>query len=78
MKRDIEKYVKQCKSCQINMNLGPRHRAPIEITTTARQPFERCALDIVGPTDVKNKGNRYILTCQNDLTKFVTAITITT
>jgi hypothetical protein len=76
MKRDIEKYVKRCKSCQMNKNLGPRHRSPMEITT-ARQPFQRCALDVVGPTDVTNKGNRYILTFQ-DLTKFMAAIPIPT
>jgi transposase InsO family protein len=78
MKRDIEKYVKKCKSCQVNKNLGPRSRAPMEITTTARQPFQRCALDIVGPTDITNKGNRYILTFQDDLTKFMAAIPIPT
>ena len=78
MKRDIEKYVKQCKSCQMNKNLGPRSRAPMEITTTARQPFQKCALDIVGPTDITNKGNRYILTFQDDLTKFMAAIPIPT
>jgi hypothetical protein len=48
----------------------------MEIATTARQPFQRCALDIVGPTDVTNKGNRYILTFQDDLTKFMAAIPI--
>jgi transposase InsO family protein len=42
----------------------------MEITTTASQPFERCA------TGVTNKGNRYILTFQDDLTKFVATIPI--
>jgi transposase InsO family protein len=78
MKRDIEGYVKRCVSCQLNKNLSPRRKAPMEITTTARQPFERCALDIVGPTDVTNKGNRYILTFQDDLTKFMVATPIPT
>ena len=73
MKRDIEHYVKKCKSCQINKTLGPRHRAPMEITTTARKPFEKCAMDIVGTTVVTNKGSRYILTFRDDLTKFVVA-----
>ena len=76
MKRDIESYVKRCQSCQLNKNLSPRRKAPMEITTTARQPFERCALDIAGPTDVTNKGNRYILTFQDDLTKFMVVIPI--
>ena len=50
----------------------------MEITTTASQHFERCALDIVGPTGVTNKGNRYILTFQDDLKDFVAAIPIPT
>lgn len=50
----------------------------MEITTTARKPFERCALDIVGPTTETNAGNRYILTFQDDLTKFVVAEPIPT
>jgi len=43
----------------------------MEITATATQPFQKRALDIVGPTDVTNKGNRYIFTFQDDLTKFM-------
>lgn len=78
MKREIEQYVKRCKSCQLNKTLSPRRKAPMEITTTVSRPFERCALDIVGPTDVTNKGNKYILTFQDDLTKFVVAIPIPT
>ena len=73
MKREIEGYVKKCHSCQENKTLGPRHKAPMEITTTARRPFERCAIDIVGPTTGTSKGNRYILTFQDDLTKFIVA-----
>jgi hypothetical protein len=78
MESDIEKYVRRCKSCQMNKNLSPRHKAPMEITTTARRPFERCALGIVGPTAVTNRGNRYILTFQDDLTTFTVTIPIPT
>jgi transposase InsO family protein len=78
MKREVEDYVRRCQNCQRNKTLGPRHRAPMEITTTARKPFERCALDIVGPTTETNAGNRYILTFQDDLTKFVIAEPIPT
>jgi len=50
----------------------------MEITTTSRKTFEKCVMDIVGPTTVTNKGNRYILTFQDDLTKFVVAEPIST
>ena len=73
MKREVEGCVKKCQSCQMKKTLGPRHKVPMEITTTARKPFERCAIDIVGPTTETNKGNKYILTFQDDLSKFVVA-----
>jgi hypothetical protein len=77
MKRDIENYVQKCQSCQMNKILGPRPKEPMEITA-ARKPFKRCALDIVGKTTMTNKGNRYILTFQDDLTNFVVAELIPT
>jgi hypothetical protein len=48
----------------------------MEITTTPWQHLKRCALDIACPTRVTNKGYRYILTFQDDLTKFMAAIPI--
>jgi hypothetical protein len=48
----------------------------MEITTTAEHPFEKCALDIVGPLPETDQGNKYILTFQDDLSKFMSAIPI--
>jgi hypothetical protein len=76
MKREIEEYVKRCKICQTNKLLGPKTKAPMEITTTAEHPFEKCSLDIVGPLPETAKGNKYILTFQDDLSKLVNAIPI--
>jgi hypothetical protein len=45
-----------------------------EITSTASQPFEKCCLDIVGPLTETQKGNTYILTFQDKLSKFLVAI----
>jgi hypothetical protein len=74
MRREIEEYVKQCKSCQVHKILTPRCKAPMEITTTAEHPFEKCYLDIVGPLPVTQGGNKYVLTFQDDLSKYVVAI----
>ena len=43
----------------------------MEITTAARKPFAKCALGTVGATKLTNEGNRYILTFQDALKKFV-------
>jgi len=48
MRREVEEYVKQCRSCQVNKMLTPKHKGPMEITTTAEHPFDKCYLDIVG------------------------------
>jgi hypothetical protein len=76
MRREIENYVKKCRSCQVNKLLKPRKKAPMEITTTAEVPFERCSLDILGPMPETEQGNRYILTFQDDLSKYVIAVPI--
>jgi hypothetical protein len=76
MRKEIEDYVKKCEKCQTNKTLRPTKRAPMEITTTARHPFERCALDIVGPLTETTSGNKYILTFQDDLSKFLLAIPV--
>ncbi|KAJ8873218.1 hypothetical protein PR048_026851, partial [Dryococelus australis] len=49
MKRDIEEYVRQCKSWQTNKLLRPKTKVPVDITTTASKLFEKTVLDIVGP-----------------------------
>jgi transposase InsO family protein len=74
MRREVEDYVKQCKSCQVNKILTPKNKAPMQITTTAERPFEKCYLDVVGPLPVTLQGNKYILTFQDDLSRYVVAI----
>ena len=48
----------------------------MEITSTANHPFDKCYLDIVGPLLPLATGNRYILTFQDDLSKYVVATPI--
>jgi transposase InsO family protein len=76
MRQEIERYVKQCKSCQVNKTLGSRQKVPMEITSTAVYPFDKCYLDIVGPLPLSTAGNKYILTFQDDLSKYVVATPI--
>jgi len=76
MKEEVEEYVRKCEKCQLNKALRPKGKAPMEITTTAKHPFERCALDIVGPLTETMSRNKYILTFQDDLSKFLVAVPI--
>jgi len=76
MRREVEEYVKQCRSCQVNKMLTPKHKAPMEITTTAKHPFDKCYLYIVGPLPVTQGNSKYILTFQDDLCKYVIPVPI--
>lgn len=73
--KDVENYIAKCELCQKN-KLSRKIKAPLIITNTADNPFEKCALDIVGSLITTNNKNKYILTFQDNLTKFSKAIPI--
>lgn len=70
MKEDIKLYIRNCSSCQINKSENKRIKAPMQITTTSERPFQRLAIDVVGPLTLTENGNKYIVTFQDDLTKY--------
>jgi len=45
----------------------------MEITTTAECPFGKCYLDVLGPLPVTQGNNKYILTFQDHLSKYIVA-----
>jgi transposase InsO family protein len=44
------------------------------VSTTAMRTFEKVFLDVVGPIETSQSGNSYILTIQDDLSKYSIAI----
>jgi transposase InsO family protein len=48
-------------------------KMPMSITDTKNIPWEKIYLDIVGPFPSKEKGMKYILTCQDNLSKYCIA-----
>lgn len=74
---DVKEFVRKCIKCQ-KMKHCRYVKAPMEITTTASHAFEKVYLDVVGPLDKDIEGNRYILTLQCELTKFVEAYPLKT
>ena len=73
--RDVKKFVKKCEICQ-KFNLMRKNKAKMVITDTPLEALDKCYLDIVGPLPKTSKGNMYILTFQDGLSKFVQAIPI--
>lgn len=69
MVRDISKYIKNCPSCQKNKS-GRMHIMPMVMPNSASVPFEKVYLDIVGPLEETINGEKYILTFEDDLSRF--------
>ena len=76
MKQDLEKYIRQCETCQKNKITQNKTKMPMKITTTPEVVWEKCALDIVGPLSQTLEGNKCVLTFQDELSKFTLAIPI--
>lgn len=75
MKKDVEEIVKKCESCQ-KMKNSRKAKLPMTLTDTPGYPWQKVALDVVGPLDRTLSGNTCILTVQCNFTKFMQAFPI--
>lgn len=74
MRQKIKEYIRRCPTCQKNKTSTRTSKEPMVITTTATRAFEKIFLDVVGPLPRSYHGNVFILTLQDDLTKFAWAV----
>ena len=58
--RDVASYCKGCAECQ-KLSRGKVCRVPLVPLRVISVPFERIAMDIVGPLPRSSHGNRYVL-----------------
>ena len=72
------KLYEELRNCQKNKFTGPYTKAPFQETDTQFQPWDRIYLDIVGPLNMTEDGHKYILTCQDNLSKYLIAIPMLT
>lgn len=75
MQNDVTTFVKHCPVCQRNKYIQPK-KQPMTITSTAESGFDKLFLDLVGPLEESEDGFKYILTIQDELTKFTEAVPI--
>ena len=73
MRKQIKRFIKNCPDCQKNKTTTRTPKEPMVITSTATRAFEKIFLDVVGPLPRSYSGNSFILTLQDDLTKFAWA-----
>jgi hypothetical protein len=49
---------------------------PLQITDTPEVVWQNCSLDIIGPLTQTSEGNKYLLTFQDELSKYTVAVSI--
>lgn len=70
--RDTKKYVQSCDSCQRMGKPTQADEIPLQAQLVV-EPFERWALDFVGPFNPPSNNKTYILVCTDYVTKWVEA-----
>ena len=78
MRKEISNFVRTCSSCQRNKMLSAKTKQPMRITDTPERVFEKVQMNIVGPLPITGKGNKYLLTLQDNLIKYSDAISLPT
>ena len=75
MQHDVEDWCRQCEKCSKRKSPQATARAPL-ISSCPGYPFERMALDIMGPLPTTESGNKYILVVGDYFTKWKEAFAI--
>jgi hypothetical protein len=55
------------------MKHSKENRCQLQITDTQAEPWKKVYVDIVGPLPCMEEGHTYILTCQDNLSKYLIA-----
>lgn len=76
MRKQIRDFIKKCPICQKNKIGNKPLKEPMIITITSSRPFEKIFLDVVGPLPRSHKGNSFVLTLLDNLTKFAWAVSM--
>lgn len=76
MKKDVAEFIQNCSAYQLKKLIRVKTKQPMVITDTPKTAFDKIAMDITGPHPVTKKENKYILTIQDQLTKFSLALPI--
>ena len=70
MMTDVVRFCKSCEVCQLTVSKGRVSKTPLGQMPIIDTPFERVAVDLVGPLPASESGNRYILTMVDYATRY--------
>ena len=74
LKEDIQRRIQQCLKCQFNKLVRLKTKNPMVVTDTLGTVFDKLALDVVGPLPKTKNCHEYILTMQDQLSKYCIAV----
>jgi hypothetical protein len=75
LNENVKDFIRQCDICQ-KIKTHKNTKQPMFITTTANRPFDRICLNIVGPLPSIPSKNMYILTIQDELSRYALAVAL--
>lgn len=70
MYTDVQTYCTTCHTCQKTSAVRQRDRAPLHPLPVISVPFQRIAMDIVGPLERSSAGHQYILVISDYATRY--------
>ena len=73
--RDVAEYCRKCPECQRTAK-GSQHKVPLIPLPVMEEPFERIAMDVIGPLPRSRRGHQYILVVCNYATRYPEAMAL--
>lgn len=71
--QDVQRFCRECVQCQTATKRGPP-KAPLSPLPIIEHPFERIAMDFVGPLPRTTRGHRFLLVIVDYATRYPDAI----
>ena len=75
---DIRRFCQSCDICQRTVSKGSVMKAPLQTVPIIKTPFEKVAIDLIGPISPPSaRGHRWILTVVDYATRYPEAVALT-
>ena len=75
---DIRRFCQSCDICQRTVSKGSVMKAPLQTVPIIKTPFEKVAIDLIGPISPPSaRGHRWILTLVDYATRYPEAVALT-
>ena len=77
LESDVRRFCQSCDICQRTLQKGKVSKVPLERMSLTDEPFQRVAVDLLGPLFLTtDRGNSYILTLVDYATRYPEAIAL--